>query len=32
MDKTNKSKLDPEVKVELLIKLAFGISMDKLAE
>ena len=32
MDTTNKPKLDPEVKVELLIKLAFGISMDKLAE
>lgn len=27
-----KPKLDPELKVELLIKLAFGISIDKLAE
>lgn len=32
MDTTNKPKLDPEVKVELLIKLAFGISMDDLAK
>ena len=31
--KTNsKPKLDPEIKVELLIKLAFGISIDDLAE
>ena len=28
----NKPKLDPEVKVELLIKLAFGISIDELAK
>jgi len=28
----NKPKLDPEVKVELLIKLAFGISIDDLAK
>ena len=33
MEETNiKQKLDPEVKVELLIKLAFGISMDELAK
>ena len=32
MDITNKPKLDPEIKVELLIKLAFGISMDELAK
>lgn len=35
MDNTpinNKLKLDPEVKVELLIKLAFGISIDDLAK
>lgn len=28
----NKAKLDPEIKVELLIKLAFGISIDNLAK
>ena len=28
----NKPKLDPEIKIELLIKLAFGISMDDLAK
>jgi hypothetical protein len=32
MDATNKPKLDPEVKVELLIKLAFGISIEDLAK
>ena len=28
----NKAQLDPELKVELLIKLAFGISIDDLAK
>lgn len=34
MEETNnsKAKLDPEIKVELLIKLAFGISIEDLAK